>query len=119
MNPDNQTLIEQLNIISTYEKKRVTTTLALEQNLKEDFPNLENLYISTDSIEIRTKHHTLRYSYWGDGWKTKIKFVCDGNQQMPDTVEEFKAIKDSIQDDKNQCMKISWRIANKIIWNRV
>ena len=110
MTNENQTIeIDQAIIdfkeLTNITKKTKVLSAHLEQELVKKFPNITDLYVSVDAISVETKHHTLRRSqYSRDSWKSLPRMICNGEMKLPDTVEDFEAMKKMIQDDYEQCL---------------
>lgn len=95
-------LIGQMKKYQHLAKTKYSIEEQLVELLQERFPNVESIYFDYDVFKITTKKHTIRYSKWGDKFP-EPQMVCDEQPKIPDTIEEFKAMKDFIEDDRRQC----------------
>jgi hypothetical protein len=88
------------------EEQRVANIIILENSIKELYPAVKNIYITSDTIEVTTKNHILRRTKCSsDSWKAMPTFLCSKNiAESIDTVEEFIAMKEAIFEDYKQCL---------------
>ena len=83
-------------------KDRYDNEKELAKELQAKYPQLKDLSIADSNITVNTNHHSIYFSQWSDA-KFEIKHVCSGEEDMPDTVEEFKAMKKELKQSYNDC----------------
>ena len=69
----------------------------LETNLMKEF-NLTYCNVTQSSVSVETKYHSARINEWSMGAKVNSK--CEIDSKDINTVEEFLAMKETIQKDK-------------------
>ena len=84
------------------------TQYRLETRLMEEF-NLTYCSVSTSSVNIETKYHSARINSWSMG--SKVNSRCEIDSKDINTVEEFMAMKETIQKDKYNILYALYYIA--------
>ena len=100
--------VKELLVMQNYLRERDDLQKNLVSSLKNIHPELEEVSISETSLSVKTKKHSLYVSLWSDDvsmyFKPEPTMSCDGKMELPDTVEEFKQMKQYMEDDKNSCI---------------
>ena len=84
------------------------TQYRLETRLMNEF-KLTYCSVSTSSVNIETKYHSARINKWSMG--SKVNSKCEIDSKDINTVEEFMAMKETIQKDKYNILHALYYIA--------
>lgn len=95
-------LLEKMKKYQELAHEKDAMQYKLSELMRYKFPNIVDVFFNDSSIEIATEKHVIRRSLWSDN-PTEPRFVCD-NPKMPETIEEFAAMKKYLEDDKQQCL---------------
>ena len=82
----------------------------LAKKIKERYPYFDVIRVSDTALDIRTKNYSIYISKWTDDWTLAVdptpKMSCDGSMKLPDTVEQFEAMKTAMEDERQQCISV-------------
>ena len=96
-----------------YLKEQHKHVKAVEEDLKEDlikkYPNIEDIYFTDSSFNIRTKHHTIYVSkFTGMGPKPDMR---NCGQDMPSTPEGMMKKMMEIKNDSDKIRTAAYYVA--------
>ncbi len=75
----------------------------IKHKLQKQYPTVKDFWFTETELEITTQNHTFRISRYGEPIENlKPIHICN-NQEMPETVEDFLAMKEQTQKDYNEC----------------
>lgn len=78
----------------------------LTNELQEQFPELESISMSTHSLTVYTKMHSVYFGSYKP-FNSQLSMICD-KKSMPDTVDEFLQAKEMMKKDAEACLRIGY-----------
>ncbi len=100
--------VDKMMMWKKLENKRYIYKNSIERAIKLKFPRITYVNIEHDSISLETELHTNRISKYQEKKNKNIPtFKCNvQNKDMPDTIEDFLAMKENIKADKQEIMTV-------------
>lgn len=105
----NKEINELLNM-QDYMDRRDNLQRKLVDSMKDKYPTLEEISVSDTSLSVKTQKYSLYVSTWTDDVKMYSEpeptMACDGKMDLPDTVDEFRKLKENMDNDRNACIEV-------------